>query len=460
MKFLLINSGRGHVTILKAKNKLIPPHVPPLGLLYIGRSLEDEGHTVEVMEYYAEDDPVKQLIRSLPSVDAVGMSVTTYPYQQSAEIAHIIKKIDPTIPLMIGGPHCIFHPEHSLKDIPEADISVSGDGEKTIKHVAQALNGEKNLRDIPGVHFRHGSQIKSGKPYELITDLDTVPFPSRHLVDNYEYGKINDTFIFKRKLTSVITSRGCPFNCRFCPRTPYYRKFRQRSAQNVIEELQDLDGKYATVQIADDNFLTDTKRANIIMDSLIENPLNIDLIIQGTRVDTANRELYKKMKQARVVYMGFGIESGNQDVLDFYDKRITLEKIRNAVTLAHEMDFLTLGNFIIGAPIETDTHIQETINFACSLPLDMSIFNPLYYMYGSRLWDDAEKAHKIQSTDGYTVKADSRRNLSKYTAEELESICTKATLKFYLRPRHIMQQIIKALRVKRFNLIRAGIHGF
>jgi radical SAM superfamily enzyme YgiQ (UPF0313 family) len=364
MKFLLINSSRGLITKVKAKNKSTSPHTPPLGLLYLGRSLEDEGHTVEVMEYYAEKDPLTQLTNSIPSVDAIGISVNTYPYQQSTSIAQEIKRLDPSVPIIIGGPHCNFHPKKSLLDIPNADISVAGDGEISIKKIAQALEGKKDLSEIEGVHFRKDTKIKSGRKPEFIMDLDSIPFPARHLVDKYEYGKINNTYVFKRKLTSISTSRGCPFNCRFCARAPYYRKYRQRSAQDVVKELQELNGKYATVQIVDDNFLTDTKRAFKLLDLLIDSHLTIDMVIQGTRVDTANRKLYEKMKKAGVVYLGFGIESGNQDVLDFYNKRITLDQIRKAVTLADKMDFLTLGNFILGAPIETDIHIRDTINFA------------------------------------------------------------------------------------------------
>jgi len=459
MKFLFINAARsvGFFALRKMSHNVPLVH-PPLGLLYLASSLEEEGHTAEIIEYYSEKTPLQTIKQAIPHADAVGLSVASYPYKIAAEISQYIRNIDPSIPIIIGGPHCTFHPKKSLTEIPNAVISVQGDGEQTIKEIAQFYEGKRKKLDIPGVHYRKNGKIIAGKPPKLIDDIDTIPYPARHLVNKYTYGKINDSYLFRSKHTSMITSRGCPFNCRFCSRkNPLYTTFRQRSAENVVTEIEELNDDYGSVMIVDENFLTDKKRAHQIMDRLIDQGSDIDLLIEGTRVDTADRPLFKKMRKAGVTYIQFGIESGNQETLDFYNKKISIDQIQKAVHMANEMDFFTVGNFIVGAPCEQESHIQRTIDFACSLPLDFVMFLPLYYMYGSQLWDEAVANGKISDDDGYSQPADIKRDLSNFSKEELQRFCTRATKSFYLRPRYIYRELSKAFRTNDYYLMRAQI---
>ena len=208
--------------------------------------------------------------------------------------------------------------------------------------------------------------------------------------------------------------------------------------------------------ISDDCFLADRKRANTILDSLIEIGTNIDLIIEGARVDSADREVYKKMKKANVKLVGYGIESGNQDVLDFYNKQVTLDQIRAAVQLGHEMGFITMGTFIFGAPIETKKHIKKTIKFAFSLPLDIALFSPLYYVMGSQLWDEFIK-NKKHTKDEYSIITDSRKGLGNLTAEELNKYTVETSKRFYLRTSYILGQIYRAFLRKDFRLLKNGL---
>jgi radical SAM superfamily enzyme YgiQ (UPF0313 family) len=232
--------------------------------------------------------------------------------------------------------------------------------------------------------------------------------------------------------------------------------FRKRSPENIVKEFNEINNKFRSVMVIDDNFLVDVKRAHRIMDELIKMDLSLDIYIGGARVDTAERDLYKKMKKAGVKFIGFGIESGNQDVLDYYNKKISLSQIRNAVDLAKEMGFITMGSFILGAPIETEEHINQTINFSCSLPLDIAFFNPLCYQYGSDLWKEAIESGKI-SEDGYSHLADSRKNLSNFTIEELRKFCGRGFKKFYLRPNYIIRQFKKSLTINDNYMIKMGI---
>ena len=436
-----------------------PSLYPPLGLLYIGASLEHYGHDVKIIDLCVDNEPIKHIKNSLSSSDVVGITAYYSDQKSVANIAKIIKKIDSKIPVIIGGPHCTFLQNHSLYDIPHADISVAGEGEHVIIDIIRYLEGQKKLSDINGIYYRKNNEVKKGKPLKIIKNLDSLHFPARHLVDRYDYGKINKMYVFKPKLTSMITSRGCPFKCRFCAREGNVIKdwgFRQRSAENVVKEILEIDEKYGSVNIVDDNFLVDKKRSHEIMDKLIDFKTNINIIIQGARVESANRDLYKKMKKANVKYISYGLESGNQDVLDYYNKGFALEQARNAVNLSREMGFITTATFIMGAPIETEKHLENTINFACSIPLDMAFFLPLYYQMFSPLWKEAVKNKKISKNE-YSVSADSHRNLGNFTLKELYEYSRKGSKQFYSRPSYMFGQVFQALLRRNLKLLISGL---
>jgi anaerobic magnesium-protoporphyrin IX monomethyl ester cyclase len=460
VKFLLIRPGdRENVYRFFISS---PQSHPPLGLLYLGAALENDDHKVEVLDYYAEDITQKKLENSLKSSDAVGMMVYSNDFKPSVKISRIIKEINPDIPLIIGGPHCTFSKKQALIDAPNADICVVGEGDYVICDIAKYLDGKKKLSDINGIFYREKDSIKSGKPLKIIENLDDLPFPARHLVDKYDYGSFSFGYTIKKKVTSLISSKGCPFKCRFCSRYSNLIKewsFRERSAENVVEEILEINGKYRSIIIVDDNFLANKTRAHKIFDMLLESEIDIDFLIEGARVDTAERELYLKMKKAGVKFVFYGIESGNQDVLDFYKKNTTIPQIRNAIKIAREMNFFIIGSFIIGAPIETKKHIENTIKFARSLPIDLAIFSPLAYMRGSELWNEAVKNNDILKNEDAFVPTISN-NLGNFTNEEILNHTIEAFNSFYFRPNYLVAQFFKSLLRKDYSMIINGIKYF
>jgi anaerobic magnesium-protoporphyrin IX monomethyl ester cyclase len=421
--------------------------------------LEQNNHNVEIIDYHMENLSKEKLEKALLSSDAVGMTIYSDDFKPAYNISKTIKEIDPDIPLIIGGPHCTFHPKKSLFDNSLADVSVMGEGEPVILDLVKYIQGKKKLADIHGVYYRENGSIKTGKPIQVIEDLDEVPFPARHLVNKYDYGAFPFGYHIKRKVTALETSRGCPFRCRFCSRYSNFIKewgFRQRSAENVVKEIQEIDGKYRSVWIADDSFLADNKRSHKIFDMLLEIGTNIDFLIEGARVDTANHDLYKKMKKAGVTFISYGIESGNQDVLDFYNKKVSLQKIKEAVRLARKMGFFTSASFIFGSPIEKKEHIEKTIKFACSLPLDIAGFGPLGYIRGSQLWMDAVKQGKI-SNDTFIELSDLHKGLGNFTREELKTYTIQAYKTFYFRPTYLLGQIYRSILRNDYSFLFNGL---
>ncbi len=457
MKFLLIqppidiyNSSKNNMTF--------EGYLPPLGLLYIASSLEANNNYVEVIDFTSEEFNIEIFKQKINKFKIIGISVVALTVKSTKEIIDIIKNQNPRIITIIGGPQCTIVPEKTLIDTG-ADYCIAGEAENVIVKVAEKLENGETITGLPGLYYKEKNSIKNLKKYDIINDLDKLAFPSRNLTKKYKYGYIHGLYLPKGNFTSIITSRGCPFNCKFCLSKTYsFKRYRSRSVENVIEEISKISEKYDTVFFSDDNFLANKKRAIEIMDSIKKERLDIEIWLGGVRVDSVDKTLFKILKSAGVKYVQFGIESGNEDVLKFYNKQITIPQIKKAVDLALKSGFITVGNFIIGAPIETEKHIQNTIDFSKKLNLDLSFFYILKYIKGSDLWSEALEK-KLIKPDEYIVISGSKQGLAKLDFTELNNWLSKAYVQFYMRPSFYLRQIFRAFRRSDFRLIKAGI-GF
>jgi radical SAM superfamily enzyme YgiQ (UPF0313 family) len=198
------------------------------------------------------------------------------------------------------------------------------------------------------------------------------------------------------------------------------------------------------------------KRDTKIMDYIIKNNLNLKMWVWGARADAADRELFEKMRDAGVEAINFGIESGSQEILDYYNKGINISQIQKAVDLAKEMKFIVTATFIIGAPIETEHHINKTINFAKSLPLDSAIFYEFLYTYKSKFWEDAVKEGKIKPSE-FRVLPDKNRGLGNFTTNELMYFSRKANMHFFMNPRRWVRALNNAVNKNDFRTVSLGL---
>jgi anaerobic magnesium-protoporphyrin IX monomethyl ester cyclase len=458
--YLLINPPMDYSTLRKEFS--MEAYLPPLGLLYIAKQLEDRDKEVMVVDFVAEPFTEEKLKELLEKTDVVCVTITTQIAASAEKLVAFIKKNAPTIPVIIGGPHCTLQGQQVLQEI-NADISVMGDGEETINELLDVFEKKKTLADVHGIYYKDQGKIKAGLPGCEIEGLDCIRFPSRHLVQKYSYGKrqiAGVTFFAKGKITSMVTTRGCPFRCRFCVSKSIFKNYRSRSAENVLEELVEIARFYDSVFIVDDNFLSEKKRAERIMDLLIEEKVPLEIWIAGVRVTDADKELFQKMKRAGVKSIEFGIESGNQEILDYYNKKITLDVIRNAVKLSKKTGFLTIGNFIVGAPPETMNHIEDTIRFAKELNLDFAFFYPFMYMKGSALWEDAVKKGIIKENELFVLN-NSREGVGNFTIEQFRNKITEAYRRFYFSPRYFLSQLIRQVFVyQNFRIFSTAIKFF
>ena len=459
MKILFIHPGTGWFEVAENTFFTTGGLLPPLGSLYLSRILIDNGHTPEVIDCAADMNYKESIKNSLNSCDAVGLTIYSQPEElkNSTMIAKYIKELDPNIPILIGGPHSSLLPEMTLK-AHNADICVKGDGIDKILPIIEALNGKKELSKIPGIYYKSGKKILNNTPErrEKI-DIDSIPFPSRYLVDKYEYGHLFGEKISEGKLTSISTSKGCSASCRFCNLRAFIKTPRFRSVENVTREIEEIvEQGYKTIVFVDDNFMMLKDRVDKIMDFIINKNYNIKLWIFGARADTVDKKLWVKMKKAGVEFMSFGFESGDQTILNYYNKKLTIEKMKKALQLSKEMGFFIATNYIIGAPIETKETIQKTINFARSSCADSAIFYLFTYTYKSKIWQEAVDQGKIKP-DEFRSYPDINKGLGNFTREELMEYIIIAYKRFYINPSYWFREIKWAITHGKLQFIKLGL---
>ncbi|MBN1981485.1 MAG: radical SAM protein [Chitinivibrionales bacterium] len=416
---------------------------PPLGLLYLATPLLEAGYSVDACDFNAETYSDEKLAQYCANADIIGISLLSFNRVHAAAIIQKIHQWRPTLPIIIGGPDCILHP----RLIPNTLLTVIHEAESIIVEIVDAVLNGTDLTAVPGIMFadKHGTPCY-GNPYTPINDLDTIHFPTRELLRRTKgYSVLGEKL--SSNITSLITSRGCPKRCTFCAHGAIaYQKYRMRSSRNVLEEVERIAAEgYTIVGIVDDNFTANKKRAMEILSGIHDMKLNLRFAVQG-RVDGASQELFQQMRRAGVKLITFGLESGNQDVLDFYHKDVTVQQNRDAIVMADKAGLYTAGLFIMGAPFETKQHFNNTYRFAAQLPLDITSFWVLDYTYGSQLWE--QTFGKTEFTeDEFNIPAGKERSTSAFLTDELERITRSYFFKFYSRISYWTRQIVKAIRV-------------
>jgi radical SAM superfamily enzyme YgiQ (UPF0313 family) len=404
----------------------------PLGLNYLATPLVKAGYQVSIIDLQVDHLNKNQYFSSLKNTDYVLISCFTFAYNNIQKIIRDIKVTNEKAVIICGGPFCNETQNH----IDNADLTVFGEADLMIVKILELISAGETLENIPGLCYKYdGTLIKNPGILE-VKNLDCVDVPLFDLTANKDYGYVYG--IKLKDIFPIITTRGCPFKCTFC--TFQNVKYRERSVENVIQEINIRVGAGAKyIVFCDDNFLLHKKRANAIFDYLITSKLNIKIIIQG-RVDLIDYSLALKMKQANVVMLIFGIESVNQDVLDFYNKKITIEKIKQVIEIVNSVGIITISGLIIGAPIEKMKHFDNIIEFFREAPQDFINVNILRYQYPSPLWVQANINGYIKD-DEMLVYADEK--LSNFSFEALLGIQKKIIRSFYNNPRRIVRIVYK-----------------
>jgi len=355
---------------------------PPLGLGYIVSYLRQHDISVSLVDctFKSQEEALELVKNSNPRI--VGIYSMFSMKHPAIRMAKLLKNNCGM--LVAGGPLPTLRPNDFLEDF---DVVAVGEGEHTMMELVHAVEDHRSLSKIRGIVYKNDhDQIVQTPPRELIEDLDSVPFPARDLFDNPVYKK-HYLEKFGYTTTSLLTSRGCPFNCDFCSRAVFGNRLRTRSAQNVVDEIESvLKLGYDRIWFADDCFTFNRKRLFAICDEIIRRGLKINWECLS-RVDTIDRETALKMKKAGCVRVFFGIESGNNAVLALMKKQATADQARKAVFTAKSAGVQVGAFFIVGYPGETDETVLDTLRFASSLPLDYLSFTLPYPIPGTPLYE-------------------------------------------------------------------------
>lgn len=392
------------VVLIHVKENFTP--VPPTGLLYVGTMLKKKGHDVKVFDVNIKEK--NSIIRKIKDIDPdlVGFSAMTTSYSVTKEFNKELKKEVPNAYYCWGGVHATAMPIETIKE-NNLDFLVYGEGELTMVEVCKKIKDKKrngkeqgiDLKGIKGVYYVNNRKIENTPPRPYIEDLDSIPIPDRSLLENFKWylsppGILRGKFYYG--VTTMYTSRGCPYQCIFCAsKIVHGCKIRRRSVANVIQEMRYLKDNFGVrgIYFNDDTFATDVKWLKEFYNALRENKLKMVWGCQ-TRANIAQDiGILKMMKKAGCVQVDIGCESGSDKILKNLKKGITSEMILKSFKNLKQVKMETFATFILGNPGETIEDVKKTERIARYAPGGVSFLilvpypgSPLYKMALDNRW--------------------------------------------------------------------------
>jgi radical SAM superfamily enzyme YgiQ (UPF0313 family) len=439
MKITLINPPLNQNTVRRlapiVKNLFY--NSAPLGLCYLAAVLKENNHEVKIIDSAVEGLSIEKAIRRITkfSPHIIGITTFTASARPSYELARELKKRFPGIKIIVGGPHITSNPGDLLNH-PEIDIAVIGEGEVTFRELAGAIEKGTDISRVKGLAYNINGKVFLTAPREFIADLDILPFPARDLVPIHLYRPQPSDQRRLPKL-SMISSRGCPYACIFCDKNVFKNVYRSFTPRYIVNEMSHLvkDLKAKDIAFLDSTFNLTKNRVYEIIKEIKKS--NLDVTWTCTlRADAIDEQLLKEMKDAGCWRVRFGIESGNDEVLSFINKRITRHQVLRAVNWAYELDLEPKAFFMISHLVDTRQTIEETINFACSLPLKditVQVNTPLRNTPQYPLIEDYGKIITRDPSDYTFFQPVFIPNTLTY--EDLRYYYARFYLKFYLRPK-------------------------
>jgi len=329
----------------------------PLGLQYLASVIRNAGHKVALLDTTFHDK-MNVEEKHLDGIDVVGISFSTPLANKAYEVLRYIRFLKPGQICIAGGPHPTIRPEECLAN--GFDVAVIGEGEKTVIDVLAQINSGSHFNGVNGIAFQEEGKTVLTTPREFIQNLDEIPVPARDLIDWEAYFRVD-------RAVTVMTSRGCPFNCIFCKPMQdmlFGKRIRRRTPRNVVDELQGIGAQIRRdnfyVVFVDDTFLLSKEWVLSFCDELLDRGLKIRWTCQS-RVDAVTETLLKTMKTAGCFHLSFGVESGSQKILDYLRKGVKIEDTIRSFDLCRNVGINTHAYVIVGSPTETRDDLQATI---------------------------------------------------------------------------------------------------
>jgi radical SAM superfamily enzyme YgiQ (UPF0313 family) len=451
MKILLIYPPRKHHMFGETPYLYIEADAgiyPPIGLFYIAGYLKKySDHEVYILDAHAENfshQKVKEYVSNLKP-EIVGIYFTTYYLYDSIIIARNVKNISKDIIIVAGGPHVVLYPNETIQ-IPEIDYVVVGEGEKSFTKLVNLLS-KRNLsliNQMPEVLTKE--DVNKIPIRAKIDNLDDLPFPARELTDYKKYCSI---LAKKNPITTMITSRGCPYRCYFCSNIESGQKVRYRSAKNVVDEIEEIVDKFGVQNILffDELFTSNRRRVIEICDEIISRGLKIYWHCRS-RADVLDEEMVKKMRKAGCRFIQFGIETGSQRLQKVINKNLNLEKVKEIIKMVYDNGIYTYADFMVGLPTETEEEMKQTLEFAKSLKLDYAVFGMFHPDFGSVFYEQGLRQGIFEDYWYSFVKNYGQISIADHSwtrkdKEKYHNIVSDYFKKFYLRETYLIQHLFR-----------------
>jgi len=351
-----------------------------LGLGYLASYLKKYLPQTELSLSFAKDNYLADIKRIGP--DVVGFSAMSHTFNPQIEKAKKVKEKF-GLPILIGGVHISLVPQALPKWI---DVGVISEGEEVLRRllVSLAKTGNLKQKNIPALVFWQNKKLRFTGPVLLVEPIDKIPSP------DWDFLRVG-----KKGPGHIMTSRGCPFNCRFCEARKFWKKYRTHSPEYVVSEIETIHKRYGRDElvIMDDLFFIEKERLEKIADLLEKKKLNKKMRFEVIgRADLFNEEIAKTLARMNVFAISFGMESGSERILRYLkNKTVTVAQIRKATSLAKKYKMQVLGTFMVGSPGETEKDIKKTIQFIKELDLDQAGVNVTTPFPGTELWEAAKK---------------------------------------------------------------------
>jgi len=419
---------------------------PPLGLMYIASYLRlHTSYRVKILDTIAENisyNEIEQYIKSYQP-NLLGISAYTHNLIDVILVAKIAKKNLPDVHVCLGGAHTSLFPEQAIK-IPEVDSVVLGEGESIFTELAVALENKNNFHNIKGLLFKWDREIINTGRRSNIVDLDTLPFPDRSLIGGNKYYHVSGR---NSKMTTMLSSRGCPYQCSFCSTT--HGAYRMRSPQDIVREMVECASLgFQDIHFVDDAFNVSQERVASICDGILRTNLKLRWSFRG-RVDNLSKALLKKVKEAGCVRINLGVETSTNEGLKILNKQIEVGQIKEAFKWAREAGIATVAYFMIGCPHErTKADVLKTIDFACELDPDFTLFNILTLYPATLLYKNALEKGIIKHKNWDVFVSDPHLKFEPpiweehLNREDLAQLLKFAYKKFYLRPKIFLRNLL------------------
>jgi len=360
----------------------------PLGLLSIAAWLEREGHAVFVHDCLGPRGPKNNAAHAEAVLgrrpDLVGFSATTSGFLDGYDLAGRIKTARSEVQTVFGGVHVSSLGASLLEDFEHIDFLCLGEGEVTLAELAAGRPPER----IDGLIRRDDGRPAINPPRSVFTDLDALPFPAYDKLEGFPKGYHLPLFSYIQSPgATMVTSRGCPYQCSYCDRSVFKRSYRFNSAEYIYEHMRYLRKRFGVrhINIYDDLFTANRRRTIALCELLIRKPLGMQFNC-AIRVGQTDEELLKVLKKAGGLMLSLGIETGDPDLLEFHKPGIHADDIRDTVRQIQANHLRVKGLFMMGLPGETEESIQKTSDYVMSLDLDdmnMSKFTPFH---GAPIW--------------------------------------------------------------------------